>query len=98
MVEPTGVDAIIETKIPVSEHITETAAEQITTFLKLLKTLMAERAGNMTNAEMRREPTRFMASTIITAVITAIRRLYAEDLVPVAVANTSSKVTAKILL
>lgn len=98
IVEPTGVDAIIDTRIPVSEQTTDTAAEQMTTFLKLLKTLIAERAGKITRAEIRSEPTRFMASTIIIAVMTAIIRLYADAFMPVAEVKVSSKVTAKILL
>jgi hypothetical protein len=35
---------------------------------------MADR-GEMTSAEIRREPTRFMASTMMTAMMTAIMRL-----------------------
>lgn len=75
IVEPTGVDARIEIIIPIREHTTPKIAEQIVTDLKLLKTLIDERAGKMTSAEMRSEPTRFIARTIITAIITAIKRL-----------------------
>lgn len=78
IVEPTGVPARIEIKSPETEHTTLTHAEQIVTDLKLLKTRIAERAGKITRAEIRSEPTRFIASTIITAIITAIARLYAE--------------------
>ena len=81
-----------------TEQTTETAAEQIVTERKLLKTLIAERAGKITRAEIKREPTRFIARTIITAIIIAITRLYAELWVPTAVAKFSSKVTQKILL
>ena len=75
IVLPTGVPAKIEIKRPVTEHTTETAAEQIVTERKLLKTLIAERAGNITSAEIKREPTRFIARTMITAIMIAITRL-----------------------
>ena len=57
-----------------------------------------DKAGKITSAEISSEPTRFMARTMITATISAIRRLYALAFVPVAFAKFSSKVTAKILL
>ena len=75
MVLPTGVPAKIEMRRPDIEHITEMRAEQIVTERKLLKTLIAERAGNITRAEIRREPTRFIARTIITAMMIAMTRL-----------------------
>ena len=65
---------------------------------KLLNTRMAESAGNTTSADTRRAPTRFMASTIIVATMTAISRLKAVVLTPVALAKFSSKVMEKILL
>ena len=71
---PTGVPASTEIKSPVSEQITETDAEQIVTERKLLKTRIAERAGKITRAEIKREPTRFIARTMITAIIIAITR------------------------
>ena len=60
--------------------------------------LIADKAGKITRAEISSDPTRFIASTIITAIITAIKRLYLLVLVPVADAKFSSKVTANILL
>ena len=75
IVEPTGVPAKIEIKSPITEQITEKQAEQIVTDLKLLKILMALRAGKITKAEINKEPTRFIAKTIIIAIITAITRL-----------------------
>ena len=75
IVEPTGVPARTEIKRPVSEQTTETIAEQMVTERKLLKTRIAERAGKITRAEIKREPTRFMASTIIIAIMIAITRL-----------------------
>ena len=59
---------------------------------------IAESAGKITSAEISKDPTSFIASTIITAVITAISRLYVPALTPVARAKLSSKVTANILL
>ena len=74
-VGPTGVESRIEDIIPMQAHTTEIIAEQMTTPLKLLHTLMDERAGNITSAEISSEPTRLMARTIITAMTTATRRL-----------------------
>ena len=98
MVEPTGVDAIIEIAIPRVDPIIERIAEQIVTDLKLLNTLIAESAGKITNAEIKSDPTKFIANTIITAMIIAMIRLYTPAFVPVALANDSSKVTQNILL
>ena len=75
IVLPTGVPARMEIKSPDTEHTTETIAEQIVTERKLLKTLIAESAGKITRAEIKSEPTRFIARTIITAIIIAITRL-----------------------
>ena len=75
MVDPTGVPARMEMSMPVTAQITDKIAEQMVTDRKLRKTLMAERAGKITRAEIRRDPTRFMARTIITAMITASSRL-----------------------
>ena len=97
-VEPTGVSARIEKSIPAAAQKTDIAPEKITTGRKLLNSLIADRAGKITNADISREPTKFIASTIITAVITAISRLYAPALTPVARAKLSSKVTENILL
>ena len=71
MVAPTGVEARIEMKIPKVAHTTEITAEQRITLLKLRNTLMADSAGNIIRAEVSSAPTRFIASTIITAVTTA---------------------------
>ena len=97
-VEPTGVPAMIEKSIPAAAQKIEIAPEKITTGRKLLNIRIAERAGKITKAEISKEPTKFIASTIISAVITAINRLYAPALTPVALAKLSSKVTANILL
>ena len=75
IVLPTGVPARTEIKRPVTEHTTETTAEQMVTLRKLLKTRIAERAGKITRADIKREPTRFIASTIMIAMMIAITRL-----------------------
>lgn len=76
IVLPTGVPARTEIKRPVMEHTTETTAEHTVTERKLLKIRIAERAGKITRAEIKRDPTRFIASTMITAIMIAITRLY----------------------
>ena len=50
-------------------------AELTITEKKLLKILIAERAGKIIRAEIRSAPTRFIAITITIAVITASARL-----------------------
>ena len=55
-----------------SAPATDITAEQMITDLKLLKTRMADRAGKTTSAEINSEPTRFIASTMITATNVAI--------------------------
>lgn len=50
-------------------------AEHIVTLLKLLNSRMADSAGKITSAEIRSEPTRFMARTMMTAIMIAISRL-----------------------
>ncbi len=96
MVAPTGVEARIDKKIPAAAPRTDRQAEAAMTPRKLLNNRMAESAGKMISAEIRREPTSFMASTITDAVTTAISRLYRSAFIPVARAKVSSKVTAKI--
>ena len=75
IVLPTGVPARMEIKRPATEQTTETTAEQRVTERKLLNKRIAERAGKITRAEIKSEPTRFIASTMITAIIIAITRL-----------------------
>ena len=65
----------METRIPRSAETTAKSAEAIVTLRKVRKIRMAESAGKMTSAEIRREPTRFIARTIITATMTEIKRL-----------------------
>lgn len=98
IVEPTGVEKKIDSMIPASAQTTEITPAQITTPLKFCITRIADSAGKITSAEISREPTRFIASTMITAVMTAIRLLYTPARSPVALAKFSSNVTAKMRL
>ena len=75
IVEPIGVPAIIEIRIPKTEHKTDIIAEPITTHLKLLKIRIVDKAGNIIRAEVSSDPTSFIAKTIIIAIITAIIKL-----------------------
>lgn len=98
IVDPTGVLKSIDVKIPTIVPNTEIIADAIVTALKLLNNLIADNAGKINNALINKLPTRFIANTIITAVITAITQLYNSVLLPVAFMKFSSNVTAKILL
>lgn len=98
MVTPTGVEPKIEIIIPIKVQRTDKIAEQMITPLKLKIILIEDKAGKITSADIKREPTKFIANTIIIAVITAINKWYRSDFVPVAFAKFSSKVTAKIRL
>ena len=75
IVEPTGVLAKIEVTIPTREQKTDKTTEHTVTDLKLLNKHIADSDGKTISAEIKREPTRFIARTIITATITAIKRL-----------------------
>ena len=85
----------MEMRMPRKAQVTLMTAEKTVTDRKERKIRMADRAGKIISAEISSEPTRFMASTIIIAVITAIRRLAASTFVPAALAKFSSKVTSK---
>ena len=75
IVDPTGVPASMEIMIPDKAHITDNTAEHIVTDLKFRKILMADKAGKITRAEIKSDPTRFMARTMMTAITIAISRL-----------------------
>ena len=75
MVEPTGVENIIDNTMPKKAQKTDNILEKITTPLKLCITLIADKAGNITSADISKEPTKFIPNTIITAIITAINKL-----------------------
>ena len=98
IVDPTGVPNKIERIKPKNAHAIEITAEDIVTPLKLLNILIDESAGNIISAETRREPTKFIATTITIAIIVARNILNNSIFVPLAFAKFSSKVTAKILL
>ena len=53
---------------------TDNTAALIVTERKDLNNRIADNAGKITSAEIRSEPTRFIASTMITAITTAISR------------------------
>lgn len=97
IVEPTGVPYIIEINNPIQAHVTEITAAHIVTDKKLLQTRIADTAGKITSAVINKDPTKFIANTIITAVITAIIKLYLAVLPPIALEKFSSNVTANIL-
>ena len=75
IVEPTGVPSRIEIIIPNAAQNTEKHAEQIITLLKLLNTRIADNAGNITSADIKSDPTRFIASTMTSAIVIAIIKL-----------------------
>ena len=95
---PTGEPASTEIKSPALVHTTENIADDTVTDKKLLNTHIEASAGNTTSADISSDPTRFIASTTITAITIAIKRFYFLVLIPVATAKFSSKVTANILL
>ena len=98
IVGPIGVPIRIEIRKPVIVHTTEVITEHIVTERKLLNMRIDDSAGKIISADTSSEPTRFIASTITTAIITAVRKLFSFARVPVATAKFSSKVTENILL
>ena len=98
MLGPVGVLKSIDSMIPAAEHTTARVAAQITTPRKLRHMRMADRAGKIMRADTSREPTRFIATVIITAMTVAISRLYASVRMPAACEKSLSKVTQNILL
>ena len=91
IVAPTGVDARMERNIPDAAQTTDMTADVSITLQKLLNMRMAESAGKIISADMRREPTSFMARTMTDAVTTAISRLYLPAFIPVAWAKVSDR-------
>ena len=61
IVEPTGVPARMEIRIPAVALSTDITAALTVTERKDLKSLIADSAGKITSAEIRSEPTRFTA-------------------------------------
>ena len=75
IVAPTGVPSRIDINIPNAAQKTDTITEHIVTALKFLKTRIEQRAGNIISAEIKSAPTKFMATTMTIAIITARKRL-----------------------
>ena len=75
IVGPTGVSITIDAMIPIAVQTTEIMAEQMVTDLNDLKTLIALKAGKIMRAEISNEPTRFIAKTMIIAVIISMTML-----------------------
>ena len=75
IVGPTGVENAMDASMPPAAQTTEMTAATTVTPLKLRHTLIADSAGKIISADIRSEPTRFIASTIITAMTVATRRL-----------------------
>ena len=75
IVEPTGGPNKIAIKSPNVAHTTDNTTEQMVTDKKLLKIRIADNAGKITNAEINKEPTRFIANTMIIAIKIAIIKL-----------------------
>ena len=96
IVEPTGVPPRMAVSMPINAHATERTAAQMVTLKKLRQTRMAANAGKTMSAEISREPTRFIASTMMTATTTARNRLQSPVRTPPARADVSSNVMAKI--
>ena len=75
MLAPTGMSSEYEMTIPRKKHIVETIPEQITTPLKLEKSLIAVSDGKTIRLDMRRDPIIRMPTTMVTAVRIAMRVL-----------------------
>ena len=94
---PLGSSKAKDAVIPITKQRTAKAPEQITTDLKLRHRRMELSAGNTIRLDMSSAPIILMPSTTVTAVSTAMMQLYSSAFVPVALAKSSSKVTANIL-
>ncbi len=75
IVEPTGVSVRIDMIMPNTAQKTDSIDEQIVTLKNVLKIRIADNAGKIINAEISKDPTRFIARTMITAMMTAITKL-----------------------
>lgn len=98
MLAPAGVDRANDIIIPTVKQTAERTAAKTTVLKKLLKIRIAESAGNIIRLEIIIAPISRIPITIVSAVRTAISALYADERIPLAVANDSSNVTKKILL
>ncbi len=86
-VQPTGVEKAIDTKIPIAAHMTDSVAELIITPLKLLNTRIEDTVGKTIIADVKSDPTRFIARTITIAQTTDIMMLYSLIFIPDAAAK-----------
>ena len=82
--DPGGISATCATITPAKKHTTDTVADDITTALKLLNTLIEVSAGKIISAEIRSVPIIRIPRTIVTAVRDAIIILYAPAGIPAA--------------
>lgn len=71
IVEPTGVEYRIAHRIPTSEQTTDNIVAATTTPLKFLHNCIAVMDGKIIKADTNSDPTRFMASTMMIAVMIA---------------------------
>ena len=78
------------------KHTTDSIADEITVALKLLNIRIDDKAGNIINADISKDPINLIPNTIVSAVSTAVNILYRPVLIPVAFEKFSSKVTANI--
>ena len=97
-VAPVGESKAKDIRSPKIKDTAEVTAERTITAPKLLQTLREERAGKMIRLEISIAPIIRIPKTMVIAVKIAINELKRFVFVPVAFANDSSKVIAKILL
>ena len=95
---PVGSERRNDTRIPTKKHITDNIAEQITTLLNVVQTLMAVSAGKIMRLEISIDPIIRIPTTIVNAVSIARSILHPETLIPDDFAKLSSNVEQNILL
>ena len=96
MVAPVGVASVYDKSSPITKATHEMQALEISTDLKLWKRDLADRVGNTIRLEMRSAPMRRMPMTTTHEQRIAKIVLKSPVLMPMARANFSSKVMAKI--
>ena len=93
MVAPVGVAAKMEIIIPTVADTTAIMEAAHITLLNERNKRIADKAGKIIKAEIKSVPTNFIATTMIKAVIIAIKSWYVLTFTPVAFAKSSSNVT-----